>query len=145
MTTRSDPLDAADRGKISSDLRALIAIAPDALTASLERFTKNGALPGSGAFTRIECSVDVLLGSACVGRLSRGTTFSVECRARPSLPPAAFALRAEETPELAASRADPPIAPSALPARVPMSLFSSPATLAPSEFAAGPKFAPGVP
>jgi hypothetical protein len=43
-----------------------MAIAPEALTASLEKFTKKGALPGSGAFTRIECSVDALLGSPTV-------------------------------------------------------------------------------
>jgi hypothetical protein len=41
-----------------------MAIAPDALTASFEKFTIKGALPGSGAFTRIEWSVDVLFGSA---------------------------------------------------------------------------------
>jgi uncharacterized protein (DUF1778 family) len=62
MTTRCDPPDAAEvRGKISIDLRALIAIAPDALTASLERFTVNGALPAAGTFTSIEWSVDAPL------------------------------------------------------------------------------------
>jgi hypothetical protein len=43
-----------------------MAIAPEALTGSLEKFTTKGALPGSGAFTSIECSVDALVTSDSV-------------------------------------------------------------------------------
>src|SRR3979490_2235100 len=88
MTTRCDPLAAIElRGEISSVLRALIAIAPDALTASPGRFTKNGRLPGSGAFTRIACSVPILLCAASMPWLPRANTSSPVCRDRGSLTP----------------------------------------------------------
>ena len=60
------------------------------------------------------------------------------------MPPAAFALR-EEAPALAASCAEPLLAASALLALASTSLFSSLAALPPSEFAAGPEFAPEIP
>src|ERR1700688_3475908 len=57
MITRcdGDPPGPA-RGGTIIDLRALIATVDDALIASFGKFTMKAGLPGSGAFTKIECS-----------------------------------------------------------------------------------------
>src|SRR4029077_7863646 len=132
MTTRSDRPDAL--GEICNVLRALMAIAGEALIASAGRLTLKGCPPGPGGFTRMECSVAVLLGSVFVSRLLRGIVFSAGCRGRDSLVPGAIALRAVESAALPPLAAEPAL--SIAPFRS-SSFFSVPGILASCEFAAG--------